>query len=83
MDSLVTTALIMKLHTDRVDLRILNVLPFLLQYKIIKEGTPIFAPDERARVDFETDVMNRFFELKSYLDEYQQLFRLRIMGGTE
>ena len=48
-----------------------------------RKAHPIFAPDERARVDFETDVMNRFFELKSYLDEYQQLFRLRIMGGTE
>jgi predicted nucleotidyltransferase len=51
-----TTALIMKLHTDRVNLRILNVSPSLLQYKIIKEGSPAFVRDERARVDFETTV---------------------------
>ena len=75
-----TTALVMKLHTDRVDLRILNVSPFLLQYKVIKEGRPVFVRDERARVDFETTVMNRFFQLKPYLDEYRQMVLRRIMA---
>ena len=73
-----THILITKLHTDKIDLRILNTLPFLLQYQIIKEGIPVFVRDESERVDFETRVMNRFFELKPYLEEYKQMLSLRI-----
>src|SRR4030043_1474660 len=61
-----TNALVSKLHKDKLDLRILNILPFLLQYNVIKEGIPIFVRDELERVDFETRVMSRFFELKPY-----------------
>lgn len=50
-----------QLHHDRIDLRILNVSPFLLQYNVIKEGILFFVRDARERVDFETRVMNRFF----------------------
>ena len=32
-----TAALITELHNDNIDLRILNTLPFLLKYKVIKE----------------------------------------------
>jgi predicted nucleotidyltransferase len=73
-----THILITKLHTDKIDLRILNTLPFLLQYQIIKEGIPVFVREESERVDFETRVMNRFFELKPYLEEYKQMLSLRI-----
>jgi len=70
-----------KLHSDKIDLRILNVSPFLLQYNILKEGVLIFSRDEAERVDFETRVMNRFFELKPYLDEYKRMLLLRIREG--
>jgi len=76
-----TAALAIKLHTDKIDLRILNVLPILLQYHILKEGILIFVRDEREKVDFETRVMERFFELKPYIDEYRQLSLLKIKGG--
>ena len=76
-----TSTMITKLHTDRIDLRILNVSPFLLQYKIIKEGIPIVIKDEFERADFEIWVMNRFFELKPHLDEYKQMLSLRIKAG--
>lgn len=42
-----TTALAIKLHTNKIDLRILNVLPLLLQYNILKEGIPFFVRDQR------------------------------------
>jgi predicted nucleotidyltransferase len=73
-----TSALIAKLHTDKIDLRILNTVPFLLEYNVLKEGIPIFVRDESERVDFEIRVMNRFFELKPYLDEYKRMLSLRI-----
>jgi hypothetical protein len=76
-----TAILAMKLHTDKIDLRILNVSPFLLQYNVLKEGVVIFSRDEAERVDFETRVMDRFFELKPYLDEYKRMLSLRIEEG--
>jgi len=54
----------------------------LLQYNILKEGILLFVRDERERVDFETRVMERFFELKPYLDEYKEMLSLRIEKGV-
>jgi predicted nucleotidyltransferase len=73
--------LITKIHKDRIDLRILNVLPLLLQYIILKDGIPIFVRDYKERVDFEIRVMNRFFELKPYIDGYQRMLSLKIKAG--
>lgn len=77
-----SAAIITKLHIDNIDLRILNTLPFLLKYKVIKEGIPIIIKDEAERVDFETMIMNRFFELKPYLDEYNRMLFQRIKAGV-
>jgi predicted nucleotidyltransferase len=77
----ITSALITKLHKDKIDLRILNILPFLLQYNIVKEGILVFVRDESERVDFEIRVMSRFFELKPYLDEYKRMLSSRIEVG--
>ena len=76
-----TIELVTKIHKDRIDLRILNVLPLLLQYHVLKGGIPIFVREEKERVDFETRVMNRFFELKPYIDEYQRMLSLKIKAG--
>ena len=72
--------LVTQLHTDSIDLRILNMLPLVFQYGIIKEGILILSHDEKRRTEFETSVMIRFFELKPYLDEYQQMLSRRIRG---
>jgi hypothetical protein len=82
-ESELTTTLMTKLHFDQMDLRILNTAPFLLKYNVIKEGIPIFIRDELARVDFETRVMERYFGLKPYLEEYKRLFSLRVKAGNE
>jgi predicted nucleotidyltransferase len=75
-----TTLLISKLGTDDIDLRILNVLPLVLQHSILKEGILILSRDETERVEFETSVMIRFFELKPYLEEYRTMLSERIRG---
>jgi predicted nucleotidyltransferase len=77
-----TFTLATKVHNDRIDLRILNGSPFLLQYSVIKDGIPFFVRDAREKVDFETRVMNRFFELKPYLDEYKRMLSLKIMAAA-
>lgn len=76
-----TDALVTKLQTDRVDLRILNTLPFLLKYRVIKEGIPVSIKDESEKVDFETKLMNRYFELKPYLDENNRMTLERLKQG--
>ena len=76
-----TALLVSRLHTDEIDLRILNVLPLVFQYSVLKEGSLLFSRDEQQRVDFETGVMARIFELKPYLDEYKEMLSLRIRGG--
>jgi len=75
-----TAFLISELGTDEIDLRILNVLPLVLQYSILKEGILVLSRDEIQRADFETRVMMRFFELKPYLDEYRLMVSQRIRG---
>ena len=75
-----TALLASKLHTDEIDLRILNGLPLVLKYSILKDGKLLFTRDELQRVDFETSVMIRFLELKPYLDEYRQMLSQRIRG---
>lgn len=68
-----TGILISALRATNIDLRILNVLPLVLQYEVLKEGKLILCRDDLERVDFETRVMLRFFELKPYIDEYRGL----------
>ncbi len=75
------SALVDHIHTDRIDLRILNVLPLVLQYNVLKEGIPILIKDEQSKIDFETEVMNRYFELKPYLDESKEMLFKRIREG--
>jgi predicted nucleotidyltransferase len=76
-----TALLASKLHTDQIDLRILNGLPLVLRYSILKDGKLLFSRDELQRVDFETSVMIRFLDLKPYLDEYRMMLSQRITGA--
>jgi predicted nucleotidyltransferase len=80
-DKELTAMLVCRLHTDAVDLRIINVVPLVFQYRILKEGTLLFSRDERQRSEFEAGVMTRFFELKPYLDEYREMLGQRIRGA--
>jgi len=72
-DKGLTAMLVCRLHTHAVDLRIINVVPLVLQYQILKEGILLFSRDERQRSEFEAQVMSRFFEIKPYLDEYREM----------
>lgn len=79
-DKELTALLVSRLHTHEVDLRIMNAAPFLLRYRILKEGTLIFSRDEGQRAQFEEEVMMRFFDLRPYLEEYEKMRDLRIRG---
>ncbi len=74
----ILSILIDRIHTDRIDLKILNTSTLIFQYYVLKEGILILVMDPQKRVDFETNVMERFFELKPYLDEYREMLLRRI-----
>lgn len=78
----ITSDLITTLRYDRIDLRILNVCPFWMQYEVIKEGILLFVKDQIARINFEEKVMNEYFKFKPLLEEYRQLLSLRIKSGS-
>ena len=80
-DKELTALLVSRLHTDSIDLRIVNVLPLVFQHGILKESTLLFSRDEEQRADFETGVMTRFFALKPYLEEYREMLSLKIRGA--
>ncbi|MEJ5378513.1 MAG: nucleotidyltransferase domain-containing protein [bacterium] len=75
-----TGTLISALRTAEIDLRILNALPLVFQHEILKGGTLLFCRDDLERVDFETRVMLRYFQLKPYIEEYRSLLIQRIRG---
>jgi hypothetical protein len=68
------------LSNNRFDIRILNVMPLVLKFKVLKEGKLLFSNDEQKRIDFETEVIDRYFELKPYIDEYYELLKERILS---
>lgn len=66
----------------RIDARLLNVMPLLLKYEVISRGEVIFSRDEKARVNFETEILCRYFEMKPFFDEEHRLTMERIKAGV-
>lgn len=80
-DEELLSKLISSLETDQVDLKILNVSPLLLQFRIVSDGESTFVRDQQAKVDFETSVLYRYFEIKPFFDEYNRLIKEMIKRG--
>lgn len=39
-------------------------------HRVLSEGVLIFSADEKARIEFETDVLRNYFDLKPFFEEY-------------
>lgn len=70
--------MMISLGTDKIDLVILNVASIELKYKIIAHGKKLISKDEIKRIDFEEKALLDYFDLKPYLDEYDNLLLERI-----
>lgn len=66
----------------KIDVRLLNVMPLLLKYEVISRGEVIFSRDEKARVNFETQILCRYFEMKPFFDEEHHLTMKKIKAGV-
>ncbi len=60
----VLTDLIKILGTKKVDLVILNSAPPLLRHRVIYHGEIIYSADERERIRFQLDTINKYMDYK-------------------
>jgi predicted nucleotidyltransferase len=63
----ITTDLMKSLQTNRVDLVVLNEAPYLLRHRVIAFGRPVYVRSEARRIEFESDIMQRYPEMKRLL----------------
>ncbi|HEY83732.1 MAG TPA: nucleotidyltransferase domain-containing protein [Chloroflexi bacterium] len=66
------------LSSDRVDVLILNSTPLSLRAEVVRTGRLIASWDDAARIDFEVQTMNRWWDFKPLLDEMDQIFFQRL-----
>ena len=62
------------LHRE-VDVIILNTAPPFLAYVVLKEGRRCFERDRGARIDFELNALNAYFDYKPVLEQYHNHLR--------
>jgi len=54
------------LKTDRIDLVVMNDVPYSLNYEIIKTNCPLFVRDKMDKIDFEHGVLSRYLDRRYY-----------------
>lgn len=60
------------LCTDRLDIILLNRSPVELQYRIIKDGIPLYKESELVRVEFEAMTLSRYFDFLPVLRKQRE-----------
>ncbi len=70
------------LHTNDVDVAILNQVPLVLRYQVVRTGQVIFCRDRQAMIEFRVRTLNEYFDFKPLLDDYRRIFFKRILEGT-
>lgn len=54
-------------------------LPFA--YRVLSEGKVIYVSNQAERIDFEVDLMRRYFDIKPFFDEYYSTIAKLAKGG--
>ena len=62
-------------QSREVDVVILNTAPPFLAYVVLKEGRRCFERDRGARIDFELNALNAYFDYKPVLERYHSHLR--------
>ncbi len=60
------------------DVRILNDRNLIFLHQVLKNGELLFSKDDRKRVEFETEVYDRYLDMKYYFDQYNDIRRKRV-----
>jgi len=70
------------INSRKVDLHLLNTMATLLKFEVVRYGQELFVRDQSAKVEFETTVLYRYFDMKPFLSLYYSLLKERIRGGA-
>jgi len=70
------------LHTDRVDLIILNDAPILLRHRVIRDGELLVERERTERVRFETATILEYLDTKPLRAELARGVQRRLAEGT-
>ncbi len=65
---------------QEVDIRILNNRPYRFLHQVIKNGEVITSRDEKARLKFETSVIDGYIDFKPFYEQYDEKRRERLLG---
>ena len=60
------------LKTNRVDVVLLNEAPPFLKHQVLKTGKPLVVYDQRARLQFETEALRRYLDVKPLLQSHYE-----------
>ena len=60
------------------DVKILNNSPIELQFEVIKKGRVIFSRDESSRIDYESEVISTYLDMKYMYDLIDKEFLARV-----
>jgi predicted nucleotidyltransferase len=71
------------LHTDKVDLVVLNLAPLRIRYEVITRGEILYSADDEGRAAFESYPLRRYWDFAKYLEEYDRSFVTRIKEGLD
>lgn len=69
------------LHTDEVDLVILNEAPIDLQYAVLESGKLLYARDNPLRIRYETKIIERYLDSTRLRKEYFHFLKKHIREG--
>lgn len=57
-------------NVPRIDMVRLNQSPVSIQYKVVREGKLLYQLSDKARADFEEDVVNRYLDYAPVLNQF-------------
>lgn len=70
------------LHSDKVDILILNNAPLALQYNVIAEGQILYEVSSDVKINYETEIIKLYLDFKKYEIEYSNYLHKRILEGV-
>jgi predicted nucleotidyltransferase len=70
------------LRTDRLDIVLVNDVPFLLAYEVVKHRRILVERNPEQRVTFEVDCINKYLDFKPFLAVQTQYLKHQLLQGT-
>ncbi len=74
-------AQLQRLEGPGIDIVVLNDAAPALQYRVVREGRPVFVRDDRRRIAFESQAMREFLDFQPVLEVYDKYLIRRAREG--